>query len=118
MILPLAAGLTLLAPMKAEAQMDVCAPYVRMASEAGWAPQHLSKVRALMWRESRCTPTVRSRTRDTGLMQINDIVLRDHRFRKAFPAVTSWEQLRDPMLNLRVARWLFRVAGWSPWRIR
>lgn len=51
-------------------------------------------------------------------MQINDIVLRDHRFRKAFPAVTSWEQLRDPMLNLRVARWLFRVAGWSPWRIR
>lgn len=37
--------------------------------EGGWDVERFSKI---MWRESRCIPTARSRTRDSGLLQIND----------------------------------------------
>ena len=89
------------------------------ARTAGWPEWALPTVDYLVWRESRCTPTARSTTRDTGLLQINDVHLgwlADHGISQ--PALTN------PETNLR-AGWLLYLqaermfgCGWQPWTIR
>jgi soluble lytic murein transglycosylase-like protein len=54
-----------------------------------------------MWRESRCTPNVRSRTRDSGLLQINDVNLpwlSSKLHRRITPTA-----LMDPTTNVQAA---------------
>lgn len=70
--LPLALSI----PSTTNAATGTCARYERLltihAPRGGWNVARMSRI---MWRESRCTPFVRSRTRDSGLLQINDVNL-------------------------------------------
>jgi hypothetical protein len=89
------------------------------ARTAGWPEWALPTVDYLVHRESRCLPHVRSSTRDTGLMQINDVHLvwlAEHNI--------GQPDLYDPTTNLHAAWLLFQQAdqmfgcGWQPWTIR
>jgi hypothetical protein len=92
-----------------------CGMFAGEALEAGWPREQLPKVLRTMYRESNCLPHVRSTTSDSGLMQINDIVLRDHRFKRDWPGFYAGD-LFDPLTNLRVAHWVWTIDGWTPWR--
>jgi len=92
-----------------------CAERAGLALEVGWPRTEVPKVLRTMWRESRCLPWVRSTTSDSGLMQINDVVLRDWRFQRDFPVFFP-QSLFDPTTNLTVALWLWHIDGWTPWR--
>lgn len=87
-----------------------------LAPVGGWSVGRMS---GYMWRESNCTPWVRSRTQDTGLPQINDVNL-PYLTQQLGTAVTQ-ETLKDPTLNVRAAAALctyWRNAGRScyhPW---
>lgn len=68
----------------------------------------------IMYRESNCQPRVRSRTRDTGLLQINDI---NHVWlsrRLGTHVTVGW--LKVPANNVRAAAALYRSFGVRPWR--
>lgn len=74
----------------------------------------------IVWRESRCQPDVRSRTRDTGLLQINDI---NHRWLSdRFGKPVTVELLYNPETNIEAAALLFRFwqrtagNGYQPWK--
>jgi len=94
----------------------LCPQWWPTARRAGWRRTQLPRVDQIMWRESRCIPTVRSSTRDSGLMQVNDI----HLGWLAGYGITQADLL-DPATNLRAARLLYRRAaqmfgcGWQPW---
>jgi soluble lytic murein transglycosylase-like protein len=76
----------------------------------------------IMWRESRCNPQVRSRTSDTGLLQVNDIN-RPWLSTRMGTEVTV-EVLRDPGMNVQASAELFKFwdratgNGYQPWRTR
>lgn len=76
----------------------------------------------IMWRESNCRPEVRSRTRDTGLMQINDI---NHRYlTDRLNTRIDSNTLTNPELNVAAAAALWQYwdqhtnNGYQPWRTR
>ena len=85
------------------------------AHNPGWDVARMSRI---MWRESRCRPQVRSRTSDTGLLQINDVNLQYLHDRGVDVA-----QLRDPAVNVAAAAELYRYwykatgDGYQPWKI-
>jgi soluble lytic murein transglycosylase-like protein len=64
-----------------------------------------------VYRESRCNPTARSRTADSGLLQVNDVNL-------------GWLAARNVTVddlytvpgNLYAGLLLWRAYGWRPWR--
>jgi len=94
-----------------------CPPVWTLAQQAGWTYDELeAALDRIMWAESRCRPEVRSRTRDTGLTQINDIHLS-----MLEAAGISAEMLTDPLWNLVAARLVADQAesyGWKwtqPW---
>jgi Transglycosylase SLT domain len=83
----------------------------------GW---DVGRMSAIMWRESRCFHDVRSRTSDSGLLQINDI---NHTFlRTALDEHVDRWTLLDADQNVRAAAALFRYwrdccgNGYSPWK--
>lgn len=81
------------------------------APPGGWDIGRMSRY---MWRESNCHPTVRSTTRDSGLLQINDVNLPYLR-RVLHEPVTRWT-LTAPAQNVRAAAALctyWRHAGRS-----
>ena len=88
------------------------------APRRGWDIGRMSRY---MFRESRCTPHVRSRTQDTGLLQINDINLQ-YLTRKMGKPITI-DALRDPATNIQAAALLcnfWRQAGrscYQPWAL-
>lgn len=86
----------------------------QLAPKGGW---DVKKMSGLMWRESRCKPMVRSTTRDTGLLQINDI---NHRYlSKTFRTRVSIVWLKNARNNIRAAAALctyWRRAGRSCYR--
>jgi hypothetical protein len=83
----------------------------------GWDVKRMSRI---MWRESNCLPWIRSKSRDTGLLQINDI---------NYPwlseqfgmQVESWHMV-NPVSNVAAAAALYRFwvrengNGYQPWR--
>jgi hypothetical protein len=75
-----------------EALLDQYAP------PSGWDTLWMS---AFMWRESRCNPALRSRTSDTGLLQINDVNL--PYLRTALGEQVDRWTLVDPIQNVRAA---------------
>lgn len=91
-----------------------CNQWAGEALAAGWPRDQLPKMLFIMFLESRCQPEVRSTTSDSGLLQINDIVLRDWRFRRDWPGFDP-ATLFDPNVNLTVAVWLWHIDGWQPW---
>lgn len=87
---------------------------VELAPAGGW---DVAKMSRTMFRESRCQPGVRSRTRDSGLLQIND---QNHPYlrRVLGEQVDRWTLL-DPRQNIRAAAALctfWRNAGSSCYR--
>lgn len=94
-----------------------CPQWWELAQQAGFTYDELEHaLDRIMWRESRCQPEVRSRTADSGLLQINDIHLdwlADH-------GITA-ELLFDPWWNLVAGRMVADQAisyGWrwtQPW---
>lgn len=71
---------------------------VRYAPAAGWDVDRMSR---LAWRESNCWPEIRSRTSDTGLLQINDITLSFLNDTLGEPVDRT--TLTDPVQNVRAA---------------
>jgi hypothetical protein len=92
-----------------------CAQWAGEVIAAGWPHELVPKVLRTIWRESNCRWDVRSTTSDSGLLQINDIVLRDWRFQRDFPNFDR-ATIFDPHVNLTVALWLWTIDGWTPWR--
>ena len=88
-----------------------CPEYTDLARQAGWPEPQLPKVTRIMWRESRCDPNARSRTRDTGLMQINDVHLP---WLAADYSITP-DMLYDPWWNLVAALAVWHQQGWGAW---
>jgi soluble lytic murein transglycosylase-like protein len=64
---------------------------------------------AIMWCESRNDPQARSKTRDSGLMQINDIWLGRI---DGFTRATRF----DVEANVRAAAFVHARQGWRAWR--
>lgn len=94
-----------------------CPQWWDLAQLAGWTYADLEDALDLiMWRESRCRPDVRSRTSDSGLLQINDIHLPHLETLGILP-----EMLFDPWWNLIAALEVAELAesyGWhrfQPW---
>ena len=88
------------------------------APPGGWDVALMS---TYIWRESKCDPTVRSPTFDTGLLQINDI---NHPYLRA--ALGEWVgrwSLTEPDVNIRSAATLctfWQARGQScyfPWKL-
>lgn len=101
-----------------------CDQWRAVAIAAGWTPTEFDAwASRIIWRESHCDPGARSRTRDSGLFQINDINLVDMRQRPALWAeaidklggVPSQADLYDPYTNAVVAEALFDIRGSAPW---
>lgn len=87
------------------------------AHNPGWDVKRMSRI---MWRESNCRPEVRSRTRDTGLLQINDV---NHRWlSQRWGVDVDVQALHDPSTNVAAAAELFTfwrrnaADGYRPWR--
>jgi hypothetical protein len=109
-------------PAKADAAVGRCQQYepalAALAPKGGWDVNRMSR---LMWRESRCTPDVRSKSRDSGLLQINDVNHKYLTMRLGAP-VTSW-LLMNPTYNIWSAARLCEYArkAWgncyAPWAL-
>jgi len=121
--------LTKLAMMLSTATLGMCSPVVTYntvetrtcpqyealleAYNPGWDVNRMSRI---MWRESNCQPHVRSRTKDTGLLQINDIN-HDYLTRRHID-VTN---LTNPTVNVLAAAELYKYwqratgNGYQPW---
>ena len=100
---------------------DRCPEFRQTALDAGWSEADWPRLDAIIWRESRCTPTAhngRGRDDSYGLMQLN---MRAHRSWVRPLVDGDFDRLFDPATNLAVARQLFDRAeqqmgcGWQPW---
>jgi hypothetical protein len=80
---------------------------------AGWPSELWPWVRCIVNRESGGDPNVRSRTHDSGLMQINDVNVG---FLRGQGIIGSRYDLFDPVVNLRAGLALFERSGTGPWR--
>lgn len=99
-----------------------CPAYERLlvayGPKGGWSVPRMS---GLMWRESRCIPNVRSTTRDTGLLQINDVNLPF--LSKSFGYKVTAKMLKNPVLNIKAAAKICEAARkwwgncYHPWII-
>jgi hypothetical protein len=101
-----------------------CGQWFDEALTAGWSPEQWPILDAIMWRESRCDPTVyngRGRDRSYGLLQLN---MKAHRAWVSPLVDADFTRLWDPVTNLTVGRALFTMAetqmgcGWQPWVTR
>ncbi len=115
-----------------------CSWIDEVALAAGWAEKHLEKVNMISARESGCCPNRRGGDKvdkfcnitgvsewnhrsDTGLMQLNGVHwLQSHKqyaglFCKRHN-ICEQEPLLDAFTNLRMAKVLFDVVGWSAWQ--
>lgn len=107
---------------KADAAAGRCSQYesalTALAPKGGWDVNRMSRY---MFRESRCTANVRSRTRDSGLLQINDVNL-PYLSNKLGAPVTSW-LLMNPTYNIwsaaRLCEYARRAWGncYAPWAL-
>lgn len=110
-----------------------------VAAEAGWPAETHRKLIKIAARESGCCPNVKggdvvngdcevirvsewNHRSDSGLMQINGVHWKpDHPQYHGLVCrqlgVCTQEPLLDPLTNLRAAKLLWDVAGWSPWRV-
>lgn len=108
-----------------------CQEWLPLAVEIGWPndQETLSMLMRVMNRESRCTPTARSKSSDTGLLQLNDYWCEPSRYTDnpsgwlgdRMP-LGSCADLTDPVKNLQAGLliWYYSETkngnGWHPWR--
>lgn len=115
-----------------------CSWLPAVATAAGWPAETHKRLITIALRESGCCPNVRGgdvvdrncsvvRVRewnhrsDSGLLQINGVHWKpDHPQYHGLVCkemgVCTQEPLLDPLTNLKAAKLLWDVAGWSPWR--
>ena len=103
---------------------SLCPQWFAAALAAGWPESDWARIDYIMWRESRCTPSVHTVAKHDdsyGLVQLN---MKAHR-RWVSPLVGGdFNQLLDPVTNLTIARQLFGMAqdtygcGWQPWQTK
>ena len=108
-------------PGHADAGSGRCAQYESLlrtyAPRGGW---NVAKMSRTMHRESRCTPWVRSRTQDSGLLQINDVNLAYLTSKMGRPITSA--ALMDPTTNVQAAALLCQFSKrafgtcYRPWR--
>lgn len=101
-----------------------CPQWYSVALEAGWPASDWARLDHVMWRESRCIPTVhnpRGRDDSYGLIQLN---MKAHRGWVRPLVDGDFSRLFDPATNLRLGRVLYERAvdvygcGWRPWATR
>lgn len=107
-----------------------CGHWLDDALDVGWSRAQLSKLDYVMWRESRCLPTVFNANDPNGgsrgLLQINYFwCLPSKYFSEGWlqsqNILTSCMQLSHPKTNLRAALAIFQYSekhnknGWHPW---
>jgi hypothetical protein len=100
-----------------------CRVYEQLLQEyvpvVGWDVTRMSR---LMWRESRCQPTVQSKTHDSGLLQINRVNYPWLSMKLGRKVTARW--LTVPANNVWAAAMLYRYAkrawgnGYHPWVLR
>jgi hypothetical protein len=108
-----------------------CQEWLPLALQVGWPndPEVLSMLLRVMNRESRCRPEARSKTSDTGLLQLNDYWCEPSRYTDNPSgwlgdrmALGSCADLTDPAKNLQggLLIWYYSETkngnGWHPWR--
>lgn len=95
-----------------------CAAYVADAISAGWPAEQAPMLARVMFRESRCIPTVYnakdSNGGSRGLMQINGV---HKRWLMETGYINNLDDLYNPDINLRAALHLWRMVGWSAWAL-
>ena len=114
-----------------------CSWIDQVALAAGWLPKDLAMVKMISARESGCCPNRRGGDKvdrncritgvsewnhrsDTGLMQLNGVHwLESHKHYAGLfckrEKICTQEPLLDAFTNLRMAKMLFDVVGWSAW---
>jgi soluble lytic murein transglycosylase-like protein len=98
-------------PSTAEAKAGSCPQYNGLLAQYHLPVGTFSRI---MWRESNCRPHVRSRTHDSGLLQINDVNLRWLSKRLGFRVTSGWLMNADN--NVHAASLIYRSYGLRPWR--
>jgi hypothetical protein len=99
-----------------------CPQHYAATLRAGWSPDQWSKIDYIMYRESRCDPTVYNgvgRDNSYGLMQLNMLA-----HRSWVGPLVGWDftRLLEPETNLRIGKELYERAramfgcGFQPWR--
>lgn len=105
-----------------------CGEWLDASVQAGWPIELWPQQSFVMWRESRCRPFVRSKTSDSGLMQINDFWCKPSAYTargwlQDQGVIQTCQDLMDPATNLRAAFLVFTYSldrnqnGWNPWRM-
>lgn len=101
-----------------------CPEYEATALSAGWAPNQLSKLMRIAYRESRCGPSAWNRrdpgTGSRGLTQINSFWCTPNKynptgFLQARGVLSTCEDLFNPYVSLRATYVIWQYAGWQPW---
>jgi hypothetical protein len=116
-----------------------CSWLPKVALQAGWQVDQLKQLRHIALRESGCCPARAGgdivdkdcnkighdgsfHSSDSGLMQVNGTHWKpDHAQYHGLickqMGICTQAPLFDPLTNLKAARLLYEVAGWSPWSI-
>ena len=109
---------------------QTCSQYHDLALSVGWSQEHLPRLSYIMWRESRCDPTVLN-SKDPnggsrGLTQINGYWCKRTKYSQHDAGylglqgiLNSCNDLFDPKTNLIAAKELFDYGierGTCPWR--
>jgi hypothetical protein len=111
---------------------EQCPNFHSLALSVGWPQEHLSRLSYIMWRESRCDPSVLN-SKDPnggsrGLTQINGYWCRKTQYSNHHAGwlglqgvLNSCEDLFDPRINLIAAKAIYdyglqrKKCPWSPW---
>ena len=100
-----------------------CQEWLPLAVEMGWPNEThiLQRLGQVMWKESRCTAQIVSKTGDHGLTQVNATAHRS--WAEEIFGVPFEEAMSDPAKNLRFAYLLWNSreeqgkCGWQPWSL-
>lgn len=84
-----------------------CPQWYDEAMAAGFSPNQWGQLDHIMYRESRCIPTAYNRSGASGLVQIMPMWADD--------CGVTRSMLFNGSVNMRCARHILQVQGWSAW---
>jgi hypothetical protein len=111
-------------PQLAQIDPDTkCQEWLPLAVEMGWPNEThiLQRLGQVMWKESRCTAQIVSKTGDHGLTQVNATAHKS--WAEEIFGIPFEEAMSDPAKNLRFAFLLWNSreeagkCGWQPWSL-
>jgi hypothetical protein len=111
-------------PQLAQIDPDTkCQEWLPLAVEMGWPNEThiLQRLGQVMWKETRCTAQIVSKTGDHGLTQVNATAHRS--WAEEIFGIPFEEAMSDPAKNLRFAYLLWNSreeagkCGWQPWSL-